>query len=40
MKVPMSRIYIYGSKKDSEAVLEYLQRQQVLDIIEPDADNE
>ena len=40
MKVPMSRIYIYGSKKDRKAVLEYLQRQQVLDIIEPDADNE
>ena len=36
----MSRIYIYGSKKDRKAVLEYLQRQQVLDIIEPDADNE
>ena len=40
MKVPMSRIYIYGSKKDRKAVLEYLQRQQILDIIEPDADNE
>jgi V/A-type H+-transporting ATPase subunit I len=36
----MSRIYIYGSKKDRKAVLEYLQRQQILDIIEPDADNE
>ena len=40
MKVPMSRIYIYGSKKDRKAVLEYLQRQQILDIIEPDAENE
>ena len=36
----MSRIYIYGSKKDRKAVLEYLQRQQILDIIEPDAENE
>lgn len=40
MKVPMSRIYIYGSKKDRKAVLEYLQRRQILDISEPDAENE
>ena len=40
MKVPMSRITIYGSKKDRKAVLEFLQRQQSVDISEPDAENE
>ncbi len=40
MKVPMSRITIYGGKKDRKAVLEFLQRQQCVDICEPDAENE
>lgn len=38
MKVPMSRIYIYGNKKDRKAVLEYLQRRRIMDI--SDADTE
>ena len=36
MKVAMSRITIYGNKKDRKAVLEYLQRRQCVDISEPD----
>ncbi len=40
MKVPMSRITIYGSKKDRKAVLEFLQRRQCVDISESDAENE
>ena len=40
MKVPMSRITIYGNKKDRKAVLEFLQRQQSVDISDPDAENE
>lgn len=40
MKVPMSRITIYGSKKDRKAVLEFLQRRQCVDISEPDPENE
>ncbi len=39
MKVPMSRITIYGIKKDRKAVLEFLQRMQCVDISEGDADN-
>ena len=39
MKVPMSRITIYGSKKDRKAVLEFLQRMQCVDICEGDAEN-
>ena len=39
MKVPMSRITIYGNKKDRKAVLEFLQRRQCVDISEPDAEN-
>ena len=40
MKVPMSRITIYGNKKDRKAVLEYLQRRQCIDIAAPDKKNE
>lgn len=36
MKVPMSRITIYGEKKDRKAVLEYLQRCGIMEISEPD----
>ena len=36
----MSRITIYGSKKDRKAVLEYLQRRQCVDISAPDPDSE
>lgn len=32
----MSRITIYGNKKDRKAVLEYLQRCRIMDISEPD----
>ena len=39
MKVPMSRITIYGSKKDRKAVLEFLQRQQCVDISEGGDEN-
>ena len=39
MKVPMSRITIYGCKKDRKAVLEFLQRQQCVDISEGDPAN-
>jgi len=35
LKVPMCHITIYGNKKDRKAVLEYLQRQQILDISQP-----
>ena len=35
----MSRITIYGSKKDRKAVLEYLQRRQCVDISAPDPAN-
>ncbi len=38
MKVPMSRITVYGNKKDRKAVLEYLQRCRIMDISEPDTD--
>ena len=38
MKVPMSRITIYGTKKNRKAVLEFLQRQQCVDISESDAE--
>ena len=34
MKEPMSRIVIYGNKKDRKAVLEYLQRRRIMDISE------
>ncbi len=40
MKVPMSRITIYGNKKDRKAVLEYLQRRRCVDISSPDPANE
>lgn len=40
LKVPMSRIYIYGKKKDRKAVLEYLQRRRIMDISEADAEND
>lgn len=40
MKVPMSRITVYGNKKDRKAVLEFLQRRQIVDISAPDKDNE
>lgn len=36
----MSRITVYGSKKYRKAVLEYLQRRQIVDIQEPDSENE
>ncbi len=36
MKVPMSRISIYGNKKDRKSVLEYLQRCKIMDILESD----
>lgn len=36
MKVPMSRITIYGNKKDRKALLEFLQRKRIIDISEPD----
>lgn len=36
MKVPMSRITIYGSKKDRKAILEFLQRKKIIDIREPE----
>ena len=39
MKVPMSRITIYGNKKDRKAVLEFLQRKRVIDISEPDKES-
>ncbi|MBR0365655.1 MAG: V-type ATP synthase subunit I [Clostridia bacterium] len=35
----MSRMTIYGSKKDRKAVLEFLQRRNVIDISAPDASN-
>lgn len=40
MKVPMSRITVYGNKKDRKAVLEFLQRRRIMDIAEPDKTNE
>ena len=35
----MSRMTVYGSKKDRKAVLEFLQRRNVMDISAPDASN-
>lgn len=40
MKVPMSRITIYGNKKDRKATLEFLQRRGIIDIAEPDPESE
>lgn len=40
MKTPMSRMTIYGSKKNRKAVLEFLQRQNIIDISEAEDDNE
>ncbi|MGN0183162.1 MAG: V-type ATP synthase subunit I [Candidatus Ornithomonoglobus sp.] len=34
--MPMSRITIYGNKKDRKAVLEFLQRKRIIDISEPE----
>jgi hypothetical protein len=36
----MSRIYIYGNKKDRKAVLEYLQRRRIMDISDADTEND
>lgn len=35
----MSRITIYGNKKDRKAVLEFLQRKKIIDISEPDGES-
>lgn len=37
--MPMSRITIYGNKKDRKAVLEFLQRKRIIDISEPDEES-
>lgn len=40
MKVPMSRVTIYGNKRERKSVLEFLQRRKIIDISERNTEDE